>query len=96
MYVYEKNKNENYRISNEKFTTLYTNNDSINFFRYYGISENGDLYTIYLQEADIQKIKVEKIATNLKVRGILSDGDGNLPVCLQHRIVIEINWRKSN
>ena len=36
------------------------------------------------------------IATNLQVTGILSDGDENIPVSMQHRIVIEINWRKSN
>lgn len=36
------------------------------------------------------------IATNLQVTGILSDGDENIPVSMQHRIVIEIDWRKSN
>lgn len=34
------------------------------------------------------------IATNMKIRGVLSDGDENAPVVVQHRIVLDIEWYK--
>ena len=51
---------------------------------------------IALNEYNNLMRKTLGIATNLQVTGILSDGDENIPVSMQHRIVIEINWRKSN
>ena len=51
---------------------------------------------IALEEYNNLMRKTLGIATNLQVIGILSDGDENIPVSMQHRIVIEINWRKSN
>ena len=51
---------------------------------------------IALEEYNNLMRKTLGIATNLQVTGILSDGDENIPVSMQHRIVIEIDWRKSN
>ena len=51
---------------------------------------------IALEEYNNLMRKTLGIATNLQVIGILSDGDENIPVSMQHRIVIEIDWRKSN
>jgi hypothetical protein len=49
---------------------------------------------IALEEYNNLMRKTLGIATNLQVIGILSDGDENIPVSMQHRIVIEIDWRK--
>ena len=49
---------------------------------------------IALEEYNNLMRKTLGIATNLQVTGILSDGDENIPVSMQHRIVIEIDWRK--
>jgi hypothetical protein len=34
------------------------------------------------------------LATNFVCQGIFSDGDGQLPVVLQNRMVLDIRWRK--
>ena len=55
--------------------------------------------TMTASDFSVEDIAIPKATahlTNLQVTGILSDGDENIPVSMQHRIVIEINWRKSN
>lgn len=49
------------------------------------------LMAIRLFNKDLQR---RGIATNMKIRGILSDGDENAPVTVQNRIVIDIEWYK--
>ena len=34
------------------------------------------------------------LSTNFKISSILSDGDENAPASVQHRIVLDIEWRK--
>jgi len=70
-----------------------------------GINDNGDyLYRqIFRCEDDLVKLfskfdkliqKTYGIATNFKVTGILSDGDLSAPVSIQHRVILEIEWRR--
>lgn len=69
-----------------------------------GINEGGEMLyrQAYLAEKELMKVLKEYtktlmkdygIGVNLKVSGILSDGDENAPVNVQHRIVLDIDWR---
>lgn len=54
-------------------------------------AEQEFLTVLRLFNKDLQR---RGIATNLKIQGILSDGDENAPVTAQNRIVIDIEWYK--
>lgn len=69
------------------------------------LSEDGEMLyrQSFLAENELIKILNEYtkvlskdygIAVNLKVSGILSDGDENSPINIQHRIVLDIEWRR--
>lgn len=69
-----------------------------------GTSSYDGLYRqMFNAEQEINKVLTEfnneikkyyKIGTKISVEGIFSDGDEQLPILLQHRIVLRIKWQK--
>lgn len=72
-YVYISNDflNTKYKVSNEKFTTLFMysiNKDSLNA---YGLSNNNEVYKFELNSTDIKDIKETKINLNEKIKSFV-------------------------
>ena len=68
LYMTDSNNNNEVRISNIKFKTLYSiQTDTYDGIYLYLISSNNDLYYLELKSNDITKVKIRKVNLNYKV-----------------------------
>lgn len=61
LFISENNNNSSYEISDLKFETLYKSQNLEGLLLIYALSENGELYNIFLNSLDIKKTNISKI-----------------------------------